>query len=309
MTLSLRLPLPRPATLALGGLLALSLTAPVVTPAAAQLSADALGSLRGELTALGGQIQLAQLSGYDAERLDGFERVVRDLTGRVETMEFRLRQLSDRLERLEARQESGAPVAGLEAPRPTATYQPPAEEGVASGPAAGGPRVLGALPQSAPPAVESPATAPPPAAAQPAAPEPPAQQQAALPAGDAAAQYDHAFGLLRQANWPEAEAALRAFLERHSSHSLAGNAKYWLGETHYVRGDYVSAARVFAEGFQQYPNSGKASDNLLKLGMSLAALDRREDACGTFTELERRYSDAPAQILQRSQAERSRLGC
>lgn len=134
-------------------------------------------------------------------------------------------------------------------------------------------------------------------------------QTAALPDGDAATQYDHAFGLLRQARWDEAQAALEAFLEQHPDDRLSGNAKYWLGETHYVRGDYVSAARVFAEGFQSYPDSSKAPDNLLKLGMSLGMLDRQDDACGTLVELERRYSDAPAQILQRSRTERERLGC
>lgn len=313
MTGPIPFPLPRPAAALCGAALALLLAGPA---AAASLTLEQeLGSLRGDLASLDGSLQLAQASGFDSDRLNTFEGVVRDLTGRVETMEFRLRQLSDRVERMETQLREGATAPAEPAPAaPTATYRPPDQSEPAT---QGGPRVLGTLPQAAASSPSQSGDGQPstsePQAAQPTEPAPQApvqgQQQAAMPAGDAAAQYDHAFGLLRQANWTEAESALRAFLERHPEHGLAGNAKYWLGETHYVRGDYVTAARVFAEAFQQYPNSGKAPDNLLKLGMSLAALDRREDACGTFSELERRYADAPAQIIQRSQAERNRLGC
>ncbi|MEE9480207.1 MAG: tetratricopeptide repeat protein, partial [Kiloniellales bacterium] len=88
-----------------------------------------------------------------------------------------------------------------------------------------------------------------------------------------------------------------------------GNAKYWLGETHYVRGQYHDAAITFAEGYQQYPTSKKAPDNLLKLGKSLAALGETTDACGTYSELTRRFPNASATILQQADQERRRLAC
>ncbi len=97
--------------------------------------------------------------------------------------------------------------------------------------------------------------------------------------------------------------------EDHPEDPLAGNAKYWLGETFYVRGDFRNAAVTFAEGFQRYPDSTKAPDNLLKLGMSLAQLEKKDDACGAFGELLKRYPDATASILQRATRERERLGC
>lgn len=289
----------------LGGLLG-AVLAGTAFAEAPTLQSD-LVEVRGELQELGGHLQLAQASGYGGDRIDAFERVVRDLTGRVETMEHRLRQLSDRVDRLESRSDQ-APAR----PDPSAGayYQPPESEAEGAGP-----RVLGTASesesQSSPPDQDSPASRPlvqPPGEGEP-DDRPDDSAQASLPSGNAAEQYDAAFGLLRQARWDEAETALEAFIERHPDDRLAGNAKYWLGETHYVRGDYVSAARVFAEGFQQYPDSGKAADNLLKLGMSLGALDRRDDACGTLVELERRYDNAPAQILQRSRTERERLGC
>ena len=66
---------------------------------------------------------------------------------------------------------------------------------------------------------------------------------------------------------------------------------------------------TFAEGFQRYPDSTKAADNLLKLGMSLAQLNKKEDACGAFSELLKRYPDASGSVLQRASLERERLSC
>ena len=122
-------------------------------------------------------------------------------------------------------------------------------------------------------------------------------------------QYDYAFGLLSQANYSEAERALASFLQAYPDDPLAGNAKYWLGETHYVRGQYREAAVTFAEGYQNYPDSSKAPDNLLKLGKSLSALGQTDDACGTLDELLKRYGDAAANIIQQAQRERQRLSC
>ena len=91
-----------------------------------------------------------------------------------------------------------------------------------------------------------------------------------LPAGSASAQYNAAFGLLKQADYPAAEEALKTFIAQHPKDPLAGSAQYWLGETYYARGRYAEAASAFAEGYKNYPKGTKAADDLLKLGMSLA---------------------------------------
>jgi len=130
-----------------------------------------------------------------------------------------------------------------------------------------------------------------------------------LPDAGPGDQYQHAFGLLQQADYSRAETALKAFVKAHPEHDLAGNAKYWLGETHYVRGNYEKAAATFAEGYKTYPEGNKAPDNLLKLGMSLAALERTEDACGIFRELMDRYPDAPENIRKRAKREQDKLDC
>ncbi|MEX0808988.1 MAG: tol-pal system protein YbgF [Dongiaceae bacterium] len=130
-----------------------------------------------------------------------------------------------------------------------------------------------------------------------------------LPGDTPEAQYEHAFGLLRQANYPDAEAALSTFLQRHPDDLLAGNAQYWLGETYYVRGNYQQAALTFAEGYQKYPNSGKAPDNLLKLGMALGQLGKTEDACVALGQLRKQFPNAPENIQDRAARERQRYSC
>lgn len=258
-------------------------------------------------------------------QLNELEAQVAELTGRIEDLGFRLETVTDRLDRLVADvdlrlrnlEEGGLPPVGAETPAepgmaagaPMEQSPPPAAGAAAPSPAQSG--TIGSLRESDLSAFQQQQQASPGAA-----PAAGGQQSAAAPSGAAALpggtpqeQYDYAFGLLRQANYAGAEQAFSAFLADHSNHALAGNAKYWLGETYYVRGDYQQAAVTFAEGFEAYPDNSKAPDNLLKLGMSLGMLDRQDDACGTLVELERRYSDAPAQILQRSRTERERLGC
>lgn len=130
-----------------------------------------------------------------------------------------------------------------------------------------------------------------------------------LPAGSMQDRYKYARGFLIRRDYAGAEKALKAFVDTYPGNELSGNAHYWLGETFYVREDFASAARTFAEGFQRYPKNKKAPDNLLKLGMSLSALKRVEDACITLDKLIKEYPNSPSSIKQRTKTERLKLKC
>ena len=121
--------------------------------------------------------------------------------------------------------------------------------------------------------------------------------------------YDQAFQTIQSGDFVRAETLFRDFLSRYPDHKLAGNAKYWLGETFYVRGLYEDAARQFAEGYQTYPKSSKGPDNLLKLALSLSAINRVDDACVTLSQLTADYPNASSTIQGRADKERSRLKC
>src|SRR3546814_19535879 len=59
------------------------------------------------------------------------------------------------------------------------------------------------------------------------------------------------------------------------SSDVCSSDLYWLGETYYVRQRYQDAAVAFLEGYQKYPKSPKAADNLLKLGMALGPVGQK----------------------------------
>jgi len=122
-------------------------------------------------------------------------------------------------------------------------------------------------------------------------------------------QYERAFGLLRQANYDDAEKAFKSFIDKNANDKLLDNAKYWYAETYYVRGKFNDAAIAFADAFQQNPKGTKAPDSLLKLAMSLGSVDKAQDACGALAALKAKYPSASATIRARADQERSRLKC
>ncbi|MCA0201779.1 MAG: tol-pal system protein YbgF [Proteobacteria bacterium] len=130
-----------------------------------------------------------------------------------------------------------------------------------------------------------------------------------LPEGTPKVQYDFAFDLLRRNDFARAEVAFRDFLKRHPKDPLAGNAQYWLGETHYVRGDYQQAAVEFMAGYQNYPKTNKGPDNLLKLAMSMSNLGQTQGACTALGRLAKDYPKAPEEVAKPAAAERAKLKC
>ena len=58
-----------------------------------------------------------------------------------------------------------------------------------------------------------------------------------------------------------------------------------------------------------YPKSAKAPDDLLKLGMSLARANQKQNACVALAQLDRRFPASRGAIKERAAAEKKRLGC
>ena len=130
-----------------------------------------------------------------------------------------------------------------------------------------------------------------------------------ISSGNAAQAYDAAFSKLKSGQYNQAQLLLEDFLKNHPNDGLASNARYWLGETFYVRGQYEDAVKAFAQGYQAAPKGPKAPDNLLKLGISLAATDKKTDACVALKQVAKEFSAGPASILRRADQEAKRLAC
>ena len=272
-------------------------------------------------------------------RMGRLEAQMRDLTGRVEEFINQIEQVRQRVEQvtsdIEERvsQAAGPPPTGNQAPARPGSAGParPARQFAAEAPGATGAegvpqrRASGA---GTAPAIPPGTAVPPPGGPVPvfgtltppgspsAGPEltsaapaghPPAA--GSLSGGSAAEQYNHAFGLLKQADYPAAEAALKAFVEQHPTDPMAGNAQFWLGETYYTRNRFLEAASAFAEGYKRYPKSGKAADDLLKLAMSLGRANQKQNACLALAQLDHDFPKPGAAIKEHAAAEKKRLGC
>jgi tol-pal system protein YbgF len=106
--------------------------------------------------------------------------------------------------------------------------------------------------------------------------------------------YNEGFGFLRQGNWPEAETAFTELLRRWPQDELAPNARYWLAETYFQRGDNTRAAEIFAQVYRQNPTAARAPDALFKEGLSREQAGDHYGACSTWLRLQREYPDASA---------------
>lgn len=89
-------------------------------------------------------------------------------------------------------------------------------------------------------------------------------------------------------------------MTKYPEHTLAGNAQYWLGEAYYAKKDYAKAAVAFGKGLEKYKNGNKGADSLLKLGMSMRELGKKEEACTAFKSLPTEFANADDDIKMKA---------
>ena len=130
-----------------------------------------------------------------------------------------------------------------------------------------------------------------------------------LPKGSPENQYKFATSFIKVGDYEKAEIALKEFIETNPNHNLTGNAQYWFAETYYIRQLYHDAAAAYLDGYQKYPKSNKAPQNLLKLGITLAELGEKEQGCLMLTGLEKQYPKAEKSIIQKAKYETSKYKC
>ncbi|MGI9481831.1 MAG: tol-pal system protein YbgF [Hyphomicrobiales bacterium] len=120
--------------------------------------------------------------------------------------------------------------------------------------------------------------------------------------------YESSYASIRNKQYSAAETGFKAFLDRYGEHKLAGNAQYWLGQSYYARGDYQVAAREFLTGYKNFGKSKKAPASLLKLGMSLNKMGKKNQACAALAQVGKQYPKAKNERKLASK-EYKRAGC
>ena len=130
-----------------------------------------------------------------------------------------------------------------------------------------------------------------------------------LPNKNTKEQYDFALSFMKVGDYETAELALREFIDKNKTDELAGSAQYWYAETFRIRQLYSDAATAYLDGYQNYPKSKKAPENLLKLGTTMVELGEKDQGCKMINGLKKQYPKASQSVLQKAQYEKKRFKC
>jgi len=139
--------------------------------------------------------------------------------------------------------------------------------------------------------------------------EEPENKETLLPNKPPKEQYEFAVSFMKIGDYETAEFALKEFIEKNKDHDLAGNAQYWYGETFRIRQLYSDAATAYLDGYQNYPKSKKAPDNLLKLGITMVQLGEKDQGCKMISGVKKEYPKAAKSVLQKAQYEQKKFKC
>ncbi|MBD8556657.1 tol-pal system protein YbgF [Rhizobium sp. CFBP 8762] len=288
--------------------------------------------------------QFIRVQGNEAGRVGQLEEQVRSLNGRIEEMSFQLLQMQEQIRKFQEDNEfrfqdlesgksggqkkssletptGGAPATGqaqspATAPNPSVSSQTATNTAPPAAQTAVPPTTLGSIEfdQNGKPkgATRNPDTATttsslpgidPDSAASP----DPARQTAALDNPDDL--YRMAYSHVLMGDYAQAETGFRDYIDAFPTGEKLADANFWMGEAQYSQGKFSDAAKTFLNAHQTYSKSPKAPEMLLKLGMSLSALDNNDTACATLKEVTKRYPNASQAVKTKVTSERSRLSC
>ena len=135
------------------------------------------------------------------------------------------------------------------------------------------------------------------------------KKESLLPNKPPKEQYEFAVSFMKIGDYETAEFALKEFIDKNKDHNLAGNAQYWYGETFRIRQLYSDAATAYLDGYQNYPKSNKAPDNLLKLGITMVQLGEKDQGCKMISGVKKEYPKASKSVLQKAQYEQKKFQC
>jgi tol-pal system protein YbgF len=287
------------------------------------------------------KVPLLKVQSSDVGRIGQLEEQIRSLNGRIEEMSFQLLQMQEqirkfqednefRFQELESGKSTSTKKSQLETPGTTdqASGTAPAttDQATATDPNAGLGSDTAANTTGAPPAtlgqiifddagnpvaanqdVSSLETTLP-GTDQGINQTPDSQQQTAAldNPGDL---YQSAYGHVLTGDYSQAENEFRSYLDAFPAGEKAADASFWMGEAQYSQGKFNDAAKTFLNAHQAYGKSPKAPEMLLKLGMSLAALDNKDTACATLREVNKRYPKASPAVKAKVTSEQGRLAC
>lgn len=104
--------------------------------------------------------------------------------------------------------------------------------------------------------------------------------------------YQTALTDYRKKNYDLAIIGFSQFINNFPQTNLAGNAQYWLGESHYSKGAFSEALAAFDKVLMNYPNNNKAASAQLKKAYSLLELGKTFDAKRELSLVSKKFPDS-----------------
>lgn len=215
-------------------------------------------------------------------RVGALESQLASMTGQVEENSFKIRQLQEAFDKYKAEAQSRAEVAVPPAVTPNAPAEDTASAAPRPTPAASGSNGASDARKAAVAAIERPST------------------------GDAAADaYNYGFRLWDAKFYPEAQAQLKATVDKYGTASVGSRAANLLGRAYLDDGKPALASVAFYENYQKRPKGDRAAESLAWLGEALIQLKKPADACKVYAELEQAYGSSLS-ASQRSMMDKGR---
>ena len=216
------------------------------------------------------------LMGDLVAKVGSLESQLRSINGRLEELEYKQRQMDETIELLRKEMTLQA--------QETAQAQAEMKAQISSSSADAGATAAATAPTVEAPAIE-------------------------LPDADPATQYRYAFEFIQKNELDNGFKAMDLFLKANPKDERAGNAKFWLGRIHLLKGRMPQAAQQLLALIEEHPNHDKRPDALLDLADVLIALDSAPDACNALAEFRRMESKANDRLIARAKKTAQTAGC
>ncbi len=123
-----------------------------------------------------------------------------------------------------------------------------------------------------------------------------------LPDKDSAtlqADYDKALQTLRSGHYEDSSVLFKQIVTKYPNSSLADNAQYWLAETLYINRDFKLAIAGFQRVINDYPDSPKVPDALLKIAYIQFEINKVKAGKKQLQSLIKKHPDSSAAKLAR----------
>jgi len=122
-------------------------------------------------------------------------------------------------------------------------------------------------------------------------------------------EFDEIFKSVVAEDYKTARPGLKGFVEKHPGTSQAGEAYFWLGEIAWSERDFNTAAINYLKGYKEAPTGEKASENILKMALTLKELGKKDEACKYLSRFNSEFPDAHSDLKNKAGTAKIDMGC